>query len=442
MTLTQPRLLRKTRTDARGQGEQVVVVGSGFGGLTAAKAFKKAPVDVTLISRTAYHLFQPLLYQLATGILSEGEIAPPTRDILRHHENVEVLLGDVTAIDLAARTVTSTSLELETVTRYDHLIVAAGAENSYFGNDRFKPDAPGLKSVEDALDLRARIYGAFEQAELEPDRQRRQAWLTFVVVGAGATGVEMAGQISELSRRTLKGNFRRIDPATAQIILVDAGSAVLGNFGDRLSDKAQKKLESLSVDVKLDTMVVDVDDHGVSLKDAAGTHRIETRSIMWAAGVAASPLMKTLAEQTGAALDRAGRLHVLPDCTLPGHPEVFVVGDTMALGLPGVAQVAIQSGKHAAKMIMRTMSGKPAGQPFHYFDKGNMATISRFSAVASVGKHIRVSGFLAWVMWLVIHILYLVGFKNRVATLFHWVVSFLGTARTQRTGVRQESAAR
>ncbi len=441
MTVTQPRPIRPATTAARGTGDRVVVVGSGFGGLTATKALRHAPVDVTMISRTAYHLFQPLLYQLATGILSEGEIAPPARDILRRQRNAEVLLGEVTSIDLAARTVTSRSSELETLTPYDHLVVAAGAEQSWFGHDGFKPDAPGLKSVEDALDIRARIFGAFEQAELEPDRQRQQSWLTFVIVGAGATGVEMAGQIVELSRRTLKGNFRRIDPATAQIVLVDAGPAVLGNFGDHLSDKALRKLQRLNVDVKLDTTVVDVDDSGVSLEDAAGTHRIETRCVIWAAGVAGSPLMRTLAEQSGAALDRAGRLQVLPDCTLPGHPEVFVVGDTMALGLPGVAQVAIQSGKHAAKQIIRALSGKPAGQPFHYFDKGNMATISRFSAVASIGR-LRVSGFVAWLLWLFIHLLYLVGFKNRVATLFHWVVSFLGTSRAQRTGIRRAPAAR
>jgi NADH dehydrogenase len=420
---------------------RVVVIGSGFGGLTATKALAKAPVAVTLYSRTTHHLFQPLLYQVATGILSEGEIAPPTRDILKHQRNVEVLLGEITDIDLTARTVTAQTGELTTVADYDYLIVATGADQSYFGHPEFAADAPGLKSIENALDIRARLFNAFEMAELEQDRQRRQAWLTFVIVGAGATGVEMAGQISELSRRTLRNNFRRIDPENAQIILVDGGSAVLSAFGDHLSDKAYAKLGRLGVDVKLDTMVTDLDDQSVTLKDSLGPHRVDTRSVIWAAGVSASPLMKQLAEQTGAVVQRSGQLAVNPDCTLPGHPEVFVIGDTMALDkLPGVAQVAIQSGKYAAGQIIGAVHGAPGAKPFHYFDKGSMATISRFSAVASVGK-LRIDGFIAWLMWLVIHIFYLVGFKNRVQTLFHWIVSFLGRSRTQRTGVRQRQPA-
>jgi NADH dehydrogenase len=421
----------------------VVVIGSGFGGLFAAKRLKKARVDVTLISRTTHHLFQPLLYQVATGILSEGEIAPATREILRRNDNVRVLLGDVSGIDLAAHTVTSEAGGEHTVTHYDSLIVAAGASTSYFGNDAFEANAPGLKSIDDALDVRARIFSAFEFAELESDETLRDEWLTFAVVGAGATGVEMAGQISELAHRTLIKDFRRIDTRRARIVLVDALDDVLGAFGTKLSAGAAKQLEHLGVEVWLDEKVVDVTPTGLTVEDRSGvrTH-VPARTTVWAAGVKASDLGASLAEQSGADIDRSGRIAVLPDVTLPGHPEVFVIGDMMTLNnYPGVAQVAMQQGKYAADAIRASIEGKPAQKPFHYFDKGSMATISRFKAVANVGP-LRFGGFIAWLLWLGIHVLYLVGFKNRVTTVLHWAVSFIGRGRSQRTITQKQIAAR
>ncbi len=423
-----------------GRRHRVVIVGSGFGGLFAAKQLRSAPVEVVLISRINHHLFQPLLYQVATGILSEGEVAPPTRDILRRQRNTRVLLGEVSRIDLAERTVTSSAAGIQTVTGYDSLIVAAGAETSYFGHPEFARFAPGLKSIDDAMTLRARIFGAFEAAELEQNPARREEWMRFVVVGAGATGVEMAGQLSEVARRTLTDNFRSIDPADAQVVLVDAADSVLGNFGHRLSAKTVQQLSRLGVEVWLNAMVVGVDGTGIELKDThQHTSRIATRTVVWAAGVQASPLGRQLGEQAGAEVDRAGRVSVLPDLSLPGHPQVFVVGDMMSLhGYPGVAQVAIQGGKFAAEQIQRQLSGRARQPEFRYRDKGSMATISRFRAVASVGRF-RFFGFLAWVLWLGVHIVYLVGFKNRLSTVFHWAVSFLGDSRAQRSGVLQQA---
>ncbi len=422
---------------------RVVVVGSGFGGLFAAKALRRAAVELTLLDRTTHHLFQPLLYQVATGILSEGEIAPPTREILRRQRNTRVLLGNVETIDLAARTVTSTAAGTTTVSRYDSLIVAAGAGTSYFGSDRFADFAPGMKTIDDALELRGRIFGAYEMAELETDPLALDAWLTFVVVGAGATGVEMAGQIAELSRRTLKGNFRSFDPRTTRVVLVDADDAVLAGFGDKLSTHALHELEGIGVEVQLSARVVDVDSRGIEVQDADGRlRRIEARTKIWAAGVHASPLGRQLADQAGIAVDRSGRVPVQPDLTLPGHPEVFVIGDMMALdGLPGVSPVAIQGARHAAGQIRRRLDGRPAGQPFRYVDKGSMATISRFRAVASV-KTIRLSGFVAWLAWLAVHLVYLTAFKNRFTALVHWAVSFLGRGRSERTSTRQQVVAR
>jgi NADH dehydrogenase len=428
--------------DTTSAPHRVVIVGSGFGGLFAAKALRRAPVEVTLIARTGHHLFQPLLYQVATGILSEGEIAPATRQILRRQKNTEVLLGDVTTIDLAARTVTSTSPIGETVTPYDSLIVAAGASQSYFGNDRFADYAPGMKSIDDALELRGRIFGAFEMAELAEDPDEVDRWLTFVVVGAGPTGVEMAGQISELARRALPGDFRRIDPATARVILLDAAPQLLGGFGGSLSDKAGEQLKRIKVDVQLGAKVVDVDATGIEVEDADGTRRrIGSMCKIWAAGVAASPLARQLGEKSGAEVDRAGRVRVQADCSLPGHPEVFVVGDMAAQDLPGVAQVAIQGARHAAGQIKRRLASKPTGQPFTYHDKGSMATVSRFHAVASVGP-LRLAGFLAWLMWLAVHLVYIVGFKNRLTTVLHWAVSFVGRGRSERTATLQQIFAR
>ncbi|MGI8536471.1 MAG: NAD(P)/FAD-dependent oxidoreductase [Mycobacteriales bacterium] len=431
------------RSSGKEHAARVVVVGSGFGGLFATKALRRTDVAVTVIDRTSHHLFQPLLYQVATGILSEGEIAPPTRDILRRQSNATVLLGNVEHIDLAARTVTHTALGRTTVTPYDSLIVAAGAAQSYFGNDRFAEFAPGMKTIDDALELRGRIFGAYEMAELETDAAALDAWLTFVVVGAGPTGVEMAGQIAELARRTLEGNFRTFDPATTRVVLLDAADAVLGSFGDALSTHAQRELEAMGVEVQLGAKVIDVDDLGVGVEDQdGGRRRIQARTKMWAAGVAASPLARQLAKQCGAEVDRNGRVRVLPDLTLPGHPEVFVIGDMMALeDLPGVSPVAIQGAKHAAKQIRRTLSGDGESRPFRYFDKGSMATISRFRAVASVGRF-RLRGFLAWLAWLALHLVYLTAFKSRVTALLHWSVSFIGRGRSERTTTWQQVAAR
>jgi NADH dehydrogenase len=430
-------------TDSMSRRHHVVVIGSGFGGLFAAKRLKRAGVDVTMISRTTHHLFQPLLYQVATGILSEGEIAPATREVLRRRKYVRVLLGEVTDIDLGARTVVSTAGSVATTTHYDSLIVAAGATTSYFGHDEFARNAPGLKSIDDALELRGRILSAFEFAELEQDETARAEWLTFAIVGAGATGVEMAGQISELARRTLVKDYRSIDTRHTRIVLVDALDDVLGAFGTKLSAGAAKQLKKLGIEVWLDERVVEVDDHGLTVEDKSGNRaRIPARTIVWAAGVQASPLTKTLAAQSGAEIDRGGRVKVQPDCSLPGHPEVFVVGDMMSLNdYPGVAQVAMQQGKYAADQIRRRLKRKPDQKPFRYFDKGSMATISRFRAVASIGR-LRFSGFIAWVLWLIVHVMYLVGFKNRVTTVLHWAVSFIGRGRAQRTMTQEQLAAR
>ncbi len=426
---------------------RVVVVGAGFGGLFATKALRKAPVQVTLINSTAYHLFQPLLYQVATGILSEGEIAPTIRDILRHQDNVDVRLGTVTGVDVTARTVAASAPGLDYTVEYDSLIVAAGSSSSYFGNDGYADFAPGMKSIDDALELRARIFGAFELADLQPDPAERDKFLTFVVVGAGPTGVEMAGQIAELAHRVLPGQYKRIDPRTARVILLDALPVVLSTFGDQLSTRALRRLHLLGVEVELETKVVGVDATGIEVETRRGHQRIESFTKMWAAGVAAPPLARTLAAAAGAETDRAGRIKVNPDLTVPGHPEIFAVGDMIALDekpgtqLPGVAQVAIQSGRYAAEQIKRRLAGKQTGRPFHYFDKGSLATVSRFDAVASIGK-LRLSGFLGWLIWLFVHLLYLVGFKNQVSAVMHWAVSFLGRGRSERVSTFQQAFAR
>src|SRR5918995_6857651 len=418
---------------------RVVIVGSGFGGLFTAKALRKAPVDVTVIGKTSHHLFQPLLYQVATGILSEGEIAPATREVLRHQENARVVLGEVVDIDLAGRTVTSTILGRTTVHPYDELIVAAGAGQSYFGNDRFAEFAPGMKSIDDALELRGRIFGAFQLAALATDPAEVDRLLTFVVVGAGPTGVEMAGQIAELAHRTLRRDFRKIDPTQARVVLLDAAPQVLPPFGEKLGDRARRHLNEIGVEVQLGAMVTDVDANGLEVKDPDGQiRRISAATKVWAAGVQASSLGRLLAEQSGAEVDRAGRISVLPDLTLPGHPEVQVVGDMMALDkLPGVAQVAIQGGRYAADQIKRRIAGKPPREPFTYNDKGSMATISRFHAVVDLGK-LKFEGFIAWLMWLALHLFYIVGFKSRVTTVLHWLVSFLGRGRSQRVATQQQ----
>ncbi|WP_344945398.1 NAD(P)/FAD-dependent oxidoreductase [Terrabacter ginsenosidimutans] len=409
-----------------------MVIGSGFGGLTATRAMDHDGVSVTLIDRTPHHLFQPLLYQVATGILSEGEITPPTREVLRRQQNARVILGEVTDVDLDARLVTSRSGEQTTVTPWDSLVMAAGSTHSYFGSPQFAEYAPGMKSIDDALAIRGAIYGAFETAELLEDPAERMPWLTFVVVGAGPTGVEMAGQLIELSRRSLHLNFRSFDPASARVVLIEAGPKVLSTFGPTLSRRTLGDLERLGVEVRLNTPVVDVDELGVTVRSATGTERIEARTKVWAAGVRASPLGGLLAEATGTPRNRAGQLDVLADCTLRGHPEVFVIGDMMHLPVPAVAQVAIQSGRFAARQIIAKVEGRPTEPAFRYRDKGNLATISRFRAVASIGP-LRLSGTLAWLLWLSVHLLYLVCFKNRLLVLFHWGISFLGRGRQERT---------
>ena len=411
----------------------MVVVGSGFGGLFAAKALKRSPVDVTVISRDAHHLFQPLLYQVATGVLSQGEIAPATRDVLKRHRNTTVILGEVTDIDVTKREVHSWIGTVESVTPYDSLIVTTGAGQSYFGHPEFEAFAPGLKTIDDALELRGRIFGAFEMAESHAGEDGVEAWQTFVVVGAGATGVELAGQISELSRRSLTHNFRRIDPSKARVVLLDAGPAVLAAFGPSQSEYAKRKLEKMGIDVRLNTMVTNVDAEGVEITTPDGNvERIPTRCAVWAAGVSASPLAAQLAERTGAELDRSGRIRCEPDLTLVGHPEISVVGDMVALNdYPGVAQVAMQGADFVARRLKAQLRGKPLPLEFVYHDKGSMATISRFSAVANVGR-LRARGFIAWLLWLFIHLLYLVGFFQRISTFGHWLVAFIGRSRTER----------
>ncbi|MGV8846971.1 NAD(P)/FAD-dependent oxidoreductase [Tessaracoccus sp.] len=425
------------------QRHHVVIIGSGFGGLFSAKALKHADVDITLIARTTHHLFQPLLYQVATGVLSEGEIAPATREILRHQKNVQVLLGLVDDVDLATRVVKWRFHEEYQETAYDSLIVATGAGQSYFGNDHFAKFAPGMKTIDDALELRARIFNAFEMAEFTEDETERRKLLTFVVVGAGPTGVEVAGQIRELAAATLRRDFRSIDPASARVILVDGADQVLPPFGPKLGRATQKKLEKLGVEVQLKSIVTQVDESGIEIKRENGSiDRIECFCKVWAAGVKGNDLGQVLAEQSGADLDRAGRVLVLPDLTLPGHPEVFVIGDLMAFpDVPGMAQGAIQSGRYAAKVIRARVNKDEEPGDFTYVDKGSMATIAKFSGVVKMGP-IRLTGFIAWLAWLFLHLLYIAGFKQRVSTLLSWTLSFVTNGRSQRVVTNQQLVGR
>lgn len=426
-----------------GKPHDVVVIGSGFGGLFATKALADAPVRVTVIDGTGTHLFQPLLYQVATGVLSVGEISPATRDVLRHQRNARALLGVVTDIDLEKREVVSASPLGETRTRYDSLVVAAGSGQSYFGNDQFADFAPGLKSIDDALEIRGRVFGAFELAELATDPAERARLTTFVVVGAGPTGVEMAGQLAELAHRSLRGSFRSLDPTQARILLVDPVPKVLPGNPEDLQDAAARVLEGLGVELLMGHKVVDVDADSVTVEDGDGNRTtIESQTKVWAAGVQASPLGRQLGEKTGAEVDRAGRVRVEPNGSLPGHPEVFVVGD-MALrpGVPGVAPAAMQTGRYAAQEIARQVRGEPSAGPFQYKDKGSLATVSRFQAVAKIGP-LKTAGFGAWLLWLGVHLFYLVGFKNRITTLLHWAVSFIGRGRSERTATWQQVVGR
>jgi NADH dehydrogenase len=427
-----------TRVSAS-EKHRVVVVGAGFGGLFAARFLRRAPVEVTVIDRTNHHVFQPLLYQVATGILSAGEIAPATRDVLKRHKNVSVEMGEVTGLDLEAKQVTAVQPSGREVTLpYDSLIVGAGAGGSYFGHDEYEQWAPGMKTLADAITQRERIFGAFEMAELEKDPEVQRAWLTFVVVGGGPTGVEIAGQIAELARRALKHNYKRFDPKTVRVILFDGAKEILATFGDKLSGIGTRELERTGVEIHVESIVTNVNADGVEVKGPDGTvQRYEAKTKIWAAGVAASPLAKMLADATGAECDRAGRVKVQPDCSLSGHPEVFAVGDMMAIDdgrhggdLPGVAEVAMQSGIHAARTIKRRLEGKEP-QPFKYRDVGSMAAVSRRRAIVSFhGVHL--SGWLGWLAWLVVHITFMTGFKNRFRTLISWLFSFVGSGRGQR----------
>ena len=411
----------------------VVIIGSGFGGIFAAKALRRAPVRVTLISRTNHHLFQPLLYQVATGILSEGQIAPATRDIFRNYASMRVLLAEVHGIDPAAKTVAVSEFGQPATIAYDSLIVAAGAVTSYFGHDEYRTEASGMKSLDDALELRGQIFGAFERAEAEEDEAARRRLMTFVVVGGGPTGVEMAGQLKELSRRALRSNYRRIDPSSTRVVLVEGADSLVASMGQRLSAMTARDLGKMGVEVHLGAMVTGMDADGVEITQRDSSPlRIDAATRVWAAGTRANPLGSLVAEATGASVDRAGRVQVESDCSLPGFPEVFVVGDLMALDdLPGVAEVAMQSGAHAALTVRRRLKGRAEATPFKYHDLGTLAVISRFRAVAKVGP-IKVGGLGGWLLWLVVHVTFLTGFKNRFGALARWTVSFVGRGRYER----------
>ncbi len=415
-----------------GPRHRVVIVGGGFGGLPAARILGHAKVDVVLIDRRNHHLFQPLLYQVATGILSEGQISAPLRQVLRRHKNVTVELAEVTDIDLENRTVKATRYFEESADiPYDSLIVATGAGQSYFGHDEFAAYAPGMKTLDDALEIRRRIFGALEVAETAPTQTERDEWMTMVVVGAGPTGVELAGQIRELATRSLDGNFRNIDPAKVRVLLVDGGKEPLATFGDKLSGDAARFLVRAGVELRMNSMVTGIDATGVDVKGPNGPERIVARTVIWAAGVEASPLARLLADATGVEVDRAGRIAVLADLTLPFHPEVFVVGDMISLDkLPGVAEVAMQGGIHAAASIIRSVNGEPTKQ-FHYRDLGSMATLGRFRAVLSVGK-LRLTGFPAWLVWAFVHIVTLSSVAGRIGTLTRWAGAMIGHKRDER----------
>jgi NADH dehydrogenase len=412
---------------------RVVIVGGGFGGLFATKALAMAAVDVTLVDRHNYHLFQPLLYQVSTGILSEGQIGPALREVTRNTRNCKVELAEVIGFDLDQRVVEALDpIGERKKIPYDSLIVAAGGRTSYFGNDQFAPFAPGMKTIDDALEIRRRIFGAFELAELEDDPEEKRRWLTFVVVGAGPTGCELAGQIRELASRSFHHNFRTIDPSTATVLLIDGGKEPLATFGENLSAKGRKELEHMGVALRMGLRATNVDLDGLDVQSSEGTERIHAHTVIWAAGVSASPLAKMLGDASGAEVDRAGRVSVLPDCTLPGHPEVFAIGDMMSLDhLPGVAEVAMQQGLFAGRTIRRRLRGDDRTVPFKYLDLGSMATIGRFRAVVQF-RRIRLSGFAGWLMWLGVHLVFLTGFRNRLGALFRWTGALLGRHREER----------
>jgi NADH dehydrogenase len=411
---------------------RVVIVGGGFGGLHAAQDLRRAPADVTLVDRRNFHLFQPLLYQVATGGLSPANIASPLRALLRRQKNTRVLLGEAVDVDVAGRRL----ILSDGAVPYDTLVIAAGSRDQYFGHDDWEPLAPGLKSVEDATEMRRRILLAFEAAERETDPARIREWLTFVIVGGGPTGVELSGAVAEIAHHTLRNNFRSIDPRTAQIILLEGADRVLTTYPPSLSAKAATALKRLGVTVRVGALVTDIKHDLVTLKTATGTEHLAARTVLWGAGVQGVPLGRALAKAAGAELDRAGRVVVGPDCAVPGHPEIFVIGDLAnckdAAGkpLPGVAQVAMQQGRYMAKLIEARLRGE-SRPPFVYRDLGNMATIGRNAAVADLGW-VRFGGYLAWLAWLFIHLINLVEFENRLLVLVQWGWNYFTRNRAAR----------
>jgi NADH dehydrogenase len=410
---------------------RVVIVGGGFGGLYAAKGLARAPVELTLVDRRNYHLFQPLLYQVATGALSPGEIASPLRHVLSGNPNTRVWLAEVTDIDVDGRQLVLGEHKLP----YDTLVLAAGAGNHYFGHDQWQPEAPGLKSIEDATEIRSRILRAFEAAEMETDPDARRACLTFVLIGGGPTGVELAGALGEIANDTLRHDFRHINPAEAHILLLEGGDRILSAFPPQLSEAAERSLIRLGVRTRTKALVTGIDPAGVTILVDGATQRIPARTVLWAAGVAPSPLGAILCRRIGAQPDRAGHVIVEPDLSVPGHPEIFVIGDMAGFTqggklLPGVAPVAMQQGRYVARLIGKRLRGEPV-EPFHYWDKGNLATIGRRSAVADFG-FIRFSGPLAWLAWLFVHLMYLVGFENRVLVLIKWTYNYVTRNRGAR----------
>ncbi|MBZ5611066.1 MAG: NAD(P)/FAD-dependent oxidoreductase [Acidobacteriia bacterium] len=403
---------------------RVVILGGGFGGLYAAKALRKAPVQVTLLDRRNFHLFQPLLYQVATGSLSPGEIASPLRAVLRRQKNTQVLLGEAVDLDAGRRRVILSDGEIE----YDTLIVATGSGDYYFGHDDWERNAPGLKTIEEATAIRHKLLYAFEAAEREPDPEKRREWLTFVMVGAGPTGVELAGALGEIAHDTLRRDFRSIHPEEAVIFLLEGAPRVLPNYPPDLSAKAEASLIRLGVTPRANVLVTGVDSTGVTVKTSSGSEQIAARTVVWSAGVHASPFGQVLERRAGAKLDRGGRVMVNPDTSLPGHPEIFIIGDLAHFEqdgkpLPGVAQVAMQGGGYAAKLIQKRLRGETLG-PFRYFDKGSLAVIGRAAAVADL-RGLHISGLLAWFTWLFIHLMYLVEFSNRVLVFVHWGFLYL-----------------
>ena len=430
-----------------GNRHHVVIIGSGFGGLFAARELDGADVDVTLISRTNFHLFPPLLYQVATGLLSTGEIATSTRQILGKQSNTDIVRGDVTDINLDGQTVTFEEGEFTRTYEYDSLIVAAGAGQSYFGNDHFAEFAPGLKTLDNALEIRSRLVTAFERAEVVEDPEERERLLTFVIVGAGPTGVELAGQVAEMAHRSFRDEYSNFRPSSAKIILLDGAPQVLPPFGKRLGRKAQRELERLGVTVRLNAMVTNIDENSVTYKDMKTEEEttIDSYTKIWSAGVSASPLGKTVAEQAGLEVDRAGKVPVNPDLSVGDHRNVFVVGDMMNLDkLPGVAQVAIQSGEYAAKAIKAGVEENQEPdqrEAFEYFDKGSMAIVGRFHAVVKMGK-VEIAGFLGWIMWLLVHVSFLVSKRNRIVSMFTWTLNALTPKRYNLPTTLQQMHAR